>query len=136
MGRGALGKLTRLLEVHHALLTIPLGEEGKAREFYGGFLGLLEIAKPEVVLKNGGFWLGLGDFQLHIGCYAEPLSGRRHHHVAFVADDLEAYRRRAEELGVPWEDTVSYLGFRRAYVFDPWGNRIELLEPAAAAKRI
>lgn len=126
----------KLLDVHHALLTIPLGEEGTAREFYRGFLGLQEIPKPEAVLKNGGFWLALGDFQLHIGCYAEPSGGLRRHHVAFVTDDIEAYRRRAGELRIPWEDSVSYLGYRRAYVFDPWGNRIELLERGSGAKLI
>ncbi|MDT1800426.1 hypothetical protein QK887_25410, partial [Salmonella enterica subsp. enterica serovar Oslo] len=52
---------------HHAQITIPNGKEDEARNFYCGILQLKEILKPESLVGRGGFWVQVGDQQLHIG---------------------------------------------------------------------
>lgn len=59
-----------ILKFHHAQITIPKGQEEKARKFYCGVLLLKEIQKPESLLDRGGFWVEVGDQQLHIGTEA------------------------------------------------------------------
>ena len=39
--------------VHHIQITIPVGREADAKEFYCIQLGLKEIPKPEILRKNG-----------------------------------------------------------------------------------
>ena len=53
--------------VHHVQITIPKGSEDAARAFYCGLLGLSEIAKPDSLAGRGGFWLEVGDRQVHVG---------------------------------------------------------------------
>jgi len=40
------------MKLHHADLIIPKNAEDEAREYYGNFLGLKEIEKPEILKKN------------------------------------------------------------------------------------
>ena len=53
--------------LHHVQITIPKGEETEGRAFYCDVLGLREIDKPDSLQRRGGFWLQLGDIQIHIG---------------------------------------------------------------------
>lgn len=53
--------------IHHAQITIPAGKEEEARAFYCGVLQLEEIPKPESLMHRGGFWVRVGNRQLHIG---------------------------------------------------------------------
>ncbi len=45
--------------LNHIQVCIPKNTEDKAREFYCGILGLQEIAKPDILKPNGGFWLSV-----------------------------------------------------------------------------
>jgi catechol 2,3-dioxygenase-like lactoylglutathione lyase family enzyme len=56
-----------ILGLHHAQITIPKGSEEEARQFYCQLLGLPEIEKPESLKGRGGFWLQVGDRQVHVG---------------------------------------------------------------------
>jgi catechol 2,3-dioxygenase-like lactoylglutathione lyase family enzyme len=56
-----------LTSVDHAQITIPKGAEDNAKAFYCEFLGLKEIEKPDNRKNNGGFWLEVGGFQVHVG---------------------------------------------------------------------
>ncbi len=81
-----------ILAIHHAQISIPKGAEDEARRFYCGVLGLPEIPKPDELAGRGGFWLQIGDRQLHVG--AEDGVDRRmtKAHVAYRVDDLERWR--------------------------------------------
>ncbi|MEW9032680.1 MAG: glyoxalase, partial [Planifilum fimeticola] len=57
----------RIVGLHHAQITIPRGAEEQAREFYCGVLGLNEIEKPASLRARGGFWLQVGDREVHVG---------------------------------------------------------------------
>ena len=56
----------------------------------------------------------------------EPFAPARKAHPGFVVDDLAglAARLRAEGIAVTPDETIP--GVERAYVADPFGNRLEL----------
>jgi catechol 2,3-dioxygenase-like lactoylglutathione lyase family enzyme len=108
-------------------LACPPGAEDDARAFYGGLLGLREIEKPSPLRERGGVWFECGSQQLHLGVEADFKPARKAHPALRVANEgeLEAL---AERLGsVRWDCDLP--GYRRFYVDDPFGNRIELLTP-------
>ena len=113
----------------HVQVCIPRGAEDAAREFYGGLLGLEEIEKPEVLKKNGGLWYALADVQLHVG--VEELVAPSKRHPAFDVEDAKQVRSYLEQHGVRTKDEPDIPGVvHRFSLFDPFGNRIELLEKA------
>jgi len=56
-----------ILGVHHVQITVPKGAEEQAKAFYCGVLGLPEVAKPKSLQGRGGFWIKVGDRDVHIG---------------------------------------------------------------------
>lgn len=112
--------------LNHIQLCIPLGKEEEARKFYCELLGLEEIEKPESLKKNGGFWLRIADIELHIG--AENLEGKSKRHPAFEVDDLEGIKNHMKENGVRIKEYDPLPAFSRFSFFDPYDNRIELME--------
>jgi catechol 2,3-dioxygenase-like lactoylglutathione lyase family enzyme len=116
--------ITRL---NHVQICVPFGAEERAREFYGGLLGLEELEKPEVLKKNGGLWYKIADIQLHVGVedMGEAASKR---HPAFEVENLGEVRAYFERSGVRVKDEPTVPGFDRLSFYDPFGNRIELLE--------
>lgn len=112
--------------LNHVQLCVPFGEEERAREFYTRVLGLAEIEKPEVLKPNGGFWLQVADIQLHIG--VEEAQGKSKRHPAFEVEGLEQIRAHLQAHQVRTKDEPSIPGVTRFSFFDPFGNRIELME--------
>ncbi|HXG67369.1 MAG TPA: VOC family protein [Blastocatellia bacterium] len=110
--------------LHAAILVSDLE---RARQFYGGVLGLKE--KPRHNFNFPGAWYDLGDCELHLQVTTEPLSPaeerpRRDFHVAFLIEDYEATRRALEAAGLPYREGTS--GLAQIFVRDPDGNLIEL----------
>ncbi|MCA1566566.1 MAG: VOC family protein [Acidobacteria bacterium] len=110
----------------HVQLCIPPETEGRAREFYGRLLGLSEIEKPEPLRARGGLWFEIAGIQLHIG--VERAQSKSKRHSAFEVENIEAVRTYLEQNGVPTKDEISLAGIKRFSFFDPFDNRIELLE--------
>ena len=117
-----------LIKVHHAQITIPIGEEKKAREFYCDFLGLLEILKPESLQNRGGFWMELSGFQIHVGTEEDFDRTKTKAHIAYEVNDLENWREKMENRGVKILDGIPIPGYSRFEFRDPFGNRVEFLE--------
>jgi catechol 2,3-dioxygenase-like lactoylglutathione lyase family enzyme len=44
------------MALHHVQLAMPAGAEDAARTFYGGALGMAELAKPPALAARGGVW--------------------------------------------------------------------------------
>lgn len=109
-------------------LAIPPGAEEQARAFYGGVLGLGEIPKPETMRASGGAWFRAGGVELHLGIEADFQPARKAH-PALRVDDIDVLEARCEGAGCPVEWDARYPGVRRFYVHDPFGNRIEVLQP-------
>ena len=114
--------------IEHVQLAMPAGREGAARRFFVDLLGFSEVRKPANLAKRGGRWFESGDARLHLGVQADFHSATKAH-PAFVVGDLDKMRATLSAAGFPCEDDEPLEGFRRTYVFDPFGNRIELMEP-------
>jgi catechol 2,3-dioxygenase-like lactoylglutathione lyase family enzyme len=117
-----------ILSINHVQLAIPAGEEEKAREFYINVLGFSEIQKPPELAKRGGAWFQSGIVQLHLGVEADFKPARKAH-PAFLVDDLAALITQIQNAGYETDTSQPPLdGYQRAHVFDPFGNRIELMK--------
>jgi catechol 2,3-dioxygenase-like lactoylglutathione lyase family enzyme len=122
----------RLLALHHVQLAMPEGEEEAASKFYGDVLGLTQVAKPPELAPRGGVWFRDRDLEVHLGV-EEPFTPARKAHPAFLVRDLQALRARIEGAGYRVTDDVPLEGFHRCHVRDPFGNRLELVEPVEPA---
>jgi catechol 2,3-dioxygenase-like lactoylglutathione lyase family enzyme len=118
----------RLLGLHHIQLAMPPGEEEAAVRFYGAILGLTQVAKPPELAPRGGVWFRDGDLEVHLGV-EEPFSPARKAHPAFLVRNLETLREKIELSGYRVADDVPLDGYLRCHVRDPFGNRLELVEP-------
>lgn len=118
--------------LHHVQVSIPIGAEDAARAFYCGVLGLPEIEKPEALRGRGGLWLQLGDLQLHLGVEDGVDRAATRAHLAYEVDDLTAWRERLAAQGIAAQDSVPIPGYERFEAHDPFGNRIEFIQPLRA----
>jgi len=115
------------ISLHHAQVFYPPGEEARARRFYGDALGLEEIERPSTLQDRPGIWYAAGSGHVHLSADSElALHPRRH--FAVRVDDLGAITSRLRDAGARFEDADPIPGWRRIYVFDPFGNKIELDE--------
>ena len=115
------------ISLHHAQVFYPPGEEAQARDFYGKALGLKEIRRPETLSDRGGIWFSAPPGHLHLSADSDlALHPRRH--FALRVDDLASMRNRLRQVGARFEEATPIPGWRRCYVFDPFGNKIELDE--------
>lgn len=117
-----------LLSIDHIQIAMPAGKEAAARAFYAGLLGCAEIPKPASLAGRGGAWFQSGSIQLHLGVETEFRPARKAH-PAFLVPDLESLIAKIREAGYETDTTQPPLeGYKRAHIFDPFGNRIELME--------
>lgn len=114
--------------VHHVQVSIPVGAEDDARNFYCGVLGLKEVPKPDALVGRGGFWLELDGFQVHFGTEDGIDRSKSKAHVAYRVDDLESWREKLTANGCDTTEGIRIPGFERFEFRDPFGNRIEFLE--------
>lgn len=121
--------MPRITRLHHAQITIPIGAESSARRFYVDFLGLVEIPKPDSLLRRGGLWLAVGDIQLHIGVEDGIERSATKAHLAWQVEHLSGWRDQLNRHGIDIAESVPIPGYDRCEFRDPFGNRIELIEP-------
>jgi len=120
----------RIVLIEHAQLAMPAGEEDKARAFYRDLLEIPEKAKPANLAKRGGVWFERGDLKVHLGVDKEFRAATKAH-VAFVVERLPELVERARAAGYRVDDDEPLEGYERIYVYDPFGNRLEFMEPKA-----
>ena len=114
--------------IDHVQIARPAGEEAKARAFYIHLLGFIEIPKPAELAKRGGAWFQSGNVQLHLGVEADFKPARKAH-PAFIVSDLDSLIANIQSAGYETDTSQPALdGYKRAHVFDPFGNRIELMQ--------
>jgi catechol 2,3-dioxygenase-like lactoylglutathione lyase family enzyme len=122
--------------IDHVQLAMPPGGEERARAFYGGVLGMQEVEKPPELAQRGGCWFRSGSVEIHLGVEADFRPARKAHPGLRPADyEGLKTRLRAAGLALTEDDTIP--GARRCHLFDPFGNRIELIhrEPRASTVR-
>ena len=118
----------RIYAIDHVQLSMPQGEEDKARAFYIGLLGFSETPKPAELAGRGGVWFEQGQVRLHMGVEADFLPLKKAH-PALLVDDLFALILHLQTNGCEVDTSQPPLeGYRRAHVLDPFGNRLELME--------
>ena len=118
----------QLERIDHVQLAMPAGQEEQARQFYCGLLGLTEVPKPASLAARGGAWFEHGDLHVHLGVDPE-FRGAKKAHPAFQVTGLASFSARLRQAGAPVTEDDLLPGFARLFVHDPFGNRIELLEP-------
>ena len=116
--------------IDHILIAMPAGREAEARVFYAGILGLTEQVKPPVLAARGGCWFESGDLEVHLGVEKNFIPARKAH-PAFIVDDLAGMVKKAEQAGLRVTADEPIEGCDRRHIDDPFGNRIELIEPHA-----
>ena len=114
--------------IDHVQLAMPTGREDDAVRFYEGVLGVSHVPKPAHLALRGGCWFEQGDLKIHLGV-DDDFRPARKAHPALIVDDLPRLVRALVAAGVGITDDEPLEGHDRVYVDDPFGNRIELLEP-------
>jgi catechol 2,3-dioxygenase-like lactoylglutathione lyase family enzyme len=117
-----------VIGLDHLQLAMPRGREPEARTFYADILGMIELPKPANLAARGGLWFALGTQQLHLGV-EDDFRPALKAHPAFLVRDLPGLRARLEQRGYAPHEDEPLAGYNRFYAADPFGNRLEFLEP-------
>lgn len=112
----------------HVQLAMPRGGEDLARSFYGDLLGLPEKPKPPNLARRGGCWFESETVKIHLGV-EEDFRPAKKAHPALLVNDLRSLVTALSDAGMQIVDDEPLEGYRRVYTADPFGNRLELMEP-------
>jgi catechol 2,3-dioxygenase-like lactoylglutathione lyase family enzyme len=107
---------------------MPAGREAEARAFYTELLGISEAPKPAELAARGGAWFEAGALKIHLGVEVDFRPAKKAH-PGLLVSELAALLDRLERAGVSVTRDTALPGYERAFVADPFGNRLELLEP-------
>ena len=116
-----------IVGIDHVQLAMPAGREDEARRFYSGLLEIPEKPKPAELAKRGGVWFENDAVKVHVGVEAGFRPARKAH-PALLVHGLGGMVARLRRAGVAVLDD-EMPGYYRVYVSDPFGNRLELMEP-------
>lgn len=117
-----------VVRLDHVQLAMPEGREAEAVAFYEGLLGIAHVAKPEHLARRGGCWFESGDVKLHLGVDPEFRAAKKAH-PALIVREVRVLAATIKAAGFPVVDDEPLEGYDRVYVSDPFGNRLELMEP-------
>ena len=128
------------LWLHHINLATENVE--RMREFYTGVMGLrMEESGLPVLEKTKGYsgdvaFVTDGQVQTHLaqkdifagfrsGQFVNPVS---HGHIAYRTDDIDAFKARLDESGIPYSDwgNQAVAGWHQIFFYDPDGNVVEV----------
>ena len=118
----------QITRIDHVQLAMPPGREHDAVEFYEGLLGIPQVPKPAHLAARGGCWFERGELKIHLGVEADFRPALKAH-PALAVRGLPELLTRLRERRVEVREGEPLDGFDHAYIDDPFGNRIELIEP-------
>jgi catechol 2,3-dioxygenase-like lactoylglutathione lyase family enzyme len=119
------------MQIEHVNITVS--DLDRSVAFYSDLLGLHVRWKGDI--GDGLQGAHVGDDHQYLALFEAAEPGRAPNdysrpgvnHVGFLVEDLDATRRRVEELGARVHHEADYEPGRRIYVLDPDGNEIELV---------
>ena len=114
------------LSIDHVQLAMPADGEDTARAFYGEVLGMIEVPKPTELAKRGGCWFESGRVQVHLGVETDCRPAKKAH-PALQCFDYVGLLERLRRAGVEVHEPNDIPGVQRCHIYDPFGNRIELI---------
>ncbi len=120
-----MNEMVCVQRLQHVSVPRPRGSADQARRFYGGILGLEEIAVPATLAHLDLVWYRLGDDELHL-FEDERGVGHAAQHFCLQVDAVDALRRRLAAAGVAIGEEPEILNRPRFTVRDPFGNLIEV----------
>lgn len=120
---GLFGHLTRLQHVN-----VPSTDLARSAEFYFDKLGLPELPRPP--FESPGVWVGAGpENAIHIS-QVSALGPNPNNHFALEVDNLDGLLESLTARGVAYQRSASVpAAGHQAFVRDPDGNIIELIQP-------
>jgi len=118
----------KVYAIDHVQLAMPAGGDEKARSFYGELLAITETPKPAHLARRGGLWFEDGDLKIHLGI-EEDFRAAKKAHPALLVKGLDKLIEKCTSAGYEVVSGDRLEGYQRVYVSDPFGNRIELIEP-------
>lgn len=118
----------QITAIDHAQITVPKDMESLAKNFYCEVLGLQEIPKPQNRVRRGGFWIQVGDAQLHVGLEDGVDRSLTKAHVAYRVNDLKLWREKLQRQGIEIFESMPLPGAQSFEFRDPFGNRVELIQ--------
>jgi len=118
------------MHLSHINVTMPPGGEEIARAFYHGLLGLSEISKPESLRVRGGAWFDAGGLDIHVSAEESRGGADTYRHFGLECEDVDGLRARLQKADIETEDGRP-APWKRFFVRDPFGNRIEIHQPGA-----
>src|SRR5260221_12951709 len=102
-----------IIGLHHAQITIPRGAEAQGRQFYCDLLGLPAIAEPHSLQGRGGFWLQVGDRQVHVGTEEGVYYKASKAHRSYAVDDIHAWQTLFHAQGISSHDGLPIPSYAR-----------------------
>lgn len=107
-------------------VSVIITDPDRARAFYGNLLGLREIPMPKT-FNFQVLWYDLGNQTLHLLVKEKPdtISPR---HFALKVEDAKTSRDFFRSRGIPIQETTLIPGADRFFIYDPDGNRIEMIQ--------
>ena len=116
-----------LIGLDHVQLAMPAGGEADAEAFYSGVLGIPRVAKPAELAARGGCWFERDGLRVHLGVDSDFRPARKAH-PALAVRGLATFVVHLRSLGVEVRPGDGVPGMTQAYLDDPFGNRLELVE--------
>lgn len=117
------------MRLSHVNLTLRKGGEDLARSFYTGLLGLAEIPKPEPLRSRGGVWFDAGGIDIHLSVEADRGGPDNQRHIGLEVNDIDELFAKLNQAGIAI-DPGRPTPWKRFFIHDPFGNRIECHEPS------
>ncbi|MFC5405816.1 VOC family protein [Cohnella soli] len=117
-----------IIGFHHAQITVSKEQEKEAKSFYCGVLQLSELEKPDSLKGRGGFWVQVGNQELHIGIEEGIDRKKTKAHLAYQVEEIEIIKDKLTSIGIEVLEAIPIPGYERFECRDPFGNRIEFIK--------
>ncbi len=101
----------------------------RGKDFYCHVLGLQELEKPDSLKGRGGFWLQLGQQEVHVGTEDgfDRLTTKAH--IAYQVADIQYWRKKLVAHQIEILESVPIPPHYERFEFrDPFGNRVEMIQ--------